>query len=122
MSEVAEITNVTEYADLLASTLPHVIHTREENERCIAALYDLDSRDDLSVEEERIAELLTLLIEKFEDKAYALPPASPVDIVKHLMESNGLRQSDLVDVFGSPSVISEVLSGKRDLSKSTSLD
>ncbi len=118
MTAVAEIVNEQEYVGLLANTLPHVIHTEEENERCIAALEALDDRDNLSVEEERIAELLTLLIEDFEDKNYALPPASPVEIVRHLMTANGLRQTDLLDVFGTASVVSEVLSGKRDLAKS----
>jgi len=118
MSAVAEITDEKEYVGLLASTLPHVIHTEEENERCIAVLEALDNRGDLSVEEKRIAELLTLLIEDFEDKTYLLPAASPVDIVRHLMESNGLRQADMVDVFGSPSIASEVMNGKRDLAKS----
>ena len=68
-------------------------------------------------EELRLAELLTLLIEDFEDKHYALPAASPIDIVRHLMDANNLRQVDLKDVFGSPSVASEVLNGKRDLSR-----
>jgi HTH-type transcriptional regulator / antitoxin HigA len=117
MSAVAEIVNEEEYAQLLATTLPHVIHTQGENERCIAALEALDGRGDLTVEEQRIAELLTLLIEDFEKKSYALPAAAPIEIVRHLMESNGLRQQDMVDVFGSPSIVSEVLSGKRDLAK-----
>jgi HTH-type transcriptional regulator / antitoxin HigA len=117
MSAAAEIVDEKEYAGLLASTLPHVIHTEEENERCIAVLEALDGRGDLSVEEERIAELLTLLIEHFEEKNYALPAASPVEIVRHLMESNGLRQADMIDVFGSASIVSEVLRGKRDLAK-----
>ena len=117
MSVVAEIVNKEEYIALLTNTLPHVIHTEEENERCIAALEALDSREDLSVEEERIAELLTFLIEDFEEKNYALPPAPPNEVVRHLMDANDLRQVDMVDVFGSPSVVSEVLSGKRDLSK-----
>jgi HTH-type transcriptional regulator/antitoxin HigA len=114
---VAEVINEKEYAELLAATLPHVIHTEEENLRCIAALEALDNRDDLSVEENRLAELLTLLIENFEDRSYALPPATPVEMVRYLMDSNGLRQSDMLDVFGSASVASEVLRGKRDLSK-----
>ena len=117
MSAAAEILDEKEYADLLAKTLPHVIHTEEENERCLAALEVLDSRGDLSTEERRIAELLTFLVEDFEDRSYSLPPASPAEIVRHLMESNGLRQVDMIDVFGSPSVVSEVLSGKRDLAK-----
>ena len=117
MSAIAEIIDENEYSTLLASVLPHVIHTEAENERCLAVLEALNNRDDLSVEEERIAELLTLLIENFEEQAYALPKASPLDILRHLMEANDLRQSQMVDVFGTPSVASEVLSGKRALSK-----
>jgi HTH-type transcriptional regulator / antitoxin HigA len=37
---------------------------------------------------------------------------------RHLMESNGLRQVDLIDVFGAESTVSEVLNGKRALAKS----
>lgn len=117
MSATSEIIDEKEYAGLLASALPHVIHTEEENERCTAVLEALDSHDDLSSEEARLAELLTLLIEDFEDRNYALAPASPIEIVRHLMESNGLRQVDMVDIIGTPSVASEVLNGKRELAK-----
>jgi len=117
MTATAEIVDEQEYVKLLAATLPHVIHTEEENARCIAALENLDSRAKPTSEEKRIAELLTLLIEDFEIKNYPLPPASPLDVVRHLMESNGLRQVDMMDVFGNASVASEVMSGKRDLAK-----
>jgi len=117
MIAAAEIVNEKEYVRLLAAAVPHVIHTQEENERCIAVLENLHSRRKLTLEQKRIAELLTLLIEDFENKAYALPPASPLEIVRHLMDSSGLRQVDMIDVFGSASVASEVLSGKRDLAK-----
>jgi HTH-type transcriptional regulator/antitoxin HigA len=117
MIAAAEIGNEKEYVRLLAATLPHVIHTEEENERCIAVLESLNGRPKPTAEQKRIAELLTFLIEDFENKAYLLPPASPLEIVRHLMDSNGLRQVDMIDVFGSSSVASEVLSGKRDLAK-----
>ena len=58
------------------------------------------------------------MIEDFEEKAYALPSASPVDVVRHLMEESGLRQVDMLDVFGTASIASEVLNRKRDLAKS----
>src|SRR5215467_6557624 len=51
-------------------------------------------------EEKRLAELLTFLIEDFEEKHYALLPAEPLEILRHLMDANGLRQMDLLDVFG----------------------
>jgi HTH-type transcriptional regulator/antitoxin HigA len=64
-----------------------------------------------------LAELLTLLISDYENKNYQLPAAEPREVVRELMRANGLRQKDLVDVFGTESIVSEVLSGKRELNK-----
>jgi HTH-type transcriptional regulator / antitoxin HigA len=118
MNSVREIENQQEYAALLSSVLPHVIHTEEENERAISVLGTLLVKSHRTADEGRLAELLTLLVEDFEQKHYALKRASPLEILRHLMEANSLRQVDLVDVFGTASVASEVLSGKRDLAKS----
>ena len=117
MSVTAAVIDEKEYADLLSRTLPHVIHTEEENERCVAALEALLDKRKKTPEEARLAELLTLLIEDFEERSYSLPPASPVEVIRHLMDTNELRQMDLLDIFGTASVVSEVLSGKRDLAK-----
>ena len=118
MSNTAEITDREEYAHLLGSALPHVIHTETENQRCTAVLEGLLQKKNRTIEEKRLAELLTLLVEQYEEQRYALSrPAGPIDIVRHLMDTNGLRQVDLLDVFGTASVVSEVLSGKRELSK-----
>jgi HTH-type transcriptional regulator/antitoxin HigA len=119
MSTIAEITNREEYAHLLGGALPHVIHTETENERCTAVLENLlRKKKNRTTEEKRLAELLTLLIERYEEERYKLSrPAGPIDIVRHLMDANGLRQVDLLDVFGTASVVSEILSGKRELSK-----
>ena len=62
-----------------------------------------------------MAELLTLLIEDFEEKHYALKAASPIEILGELMLANNLKQKDLLDVFRTPSIASEVLNGKRRL-------
>jgi HTH-type transcriptional regulator/antitoxin HigA len=59
--------------------------------------------------------LLTLLIEDFEEKHYALKATGAVDVLTELMQANDLRQKDLVAVFGTPSIVSEVLNGKRNL-------
>jgi HTH-type transcriptional regulator / antitoxin HigA len=118
MSATAEITDVQEYAHLLGNALPHIIHTEAENERCMALLESLLRKVDKTTEENRLAELLTYLIEEFEDREYDLPrKAGPIEILRHLMDANNLRQADLLDVFGTASVISEVLKGKRELSK-----
>ncbi|HJT70937.1 MAG TPA: helix-turn-helix domain-containing protein, partial [Terriglobales bacterium] len=108
-------TSRPEYADLLSRTLPSVIHSEKENERLLGMLEKLDQKGKLSPAEGRLAELLTLLVEDFEERAYALEPASPLAVLNELMEANGLKQKDLVDVFGTPSIVSEVLNGKRGL-------
>jgi HTH-type transcriptional regulator/antitoxin HigA len=106
------------YTALLAKILPRVIRSAEQNEEYIAALYELEQRHRRWTEAEReLADLLTLLIEDFEEKNYQLPKASPLQVIAFLMEQHGLKQKDLVDVFGTPSIVSEVMNGKRELNK-----
>jgi HTH-type transcriptional regulator/antitoxin HigA len=106
------------YAALLARVPPKVIRTEEENARYADALYELENRRrKLTAAERELADLLTLLIEDFEEKHYRLPKATPVEILQFLMEQYGLKQKDLVEVFGARSIVSEVLSGKREMNK-----
>jgi len=106
----------SEYASLLTSTLPTVVRSQAENERLIAMLEELDRKGSrMSAAERRMAELLTLLIEDFEEKHYGLKAASPIEVLCELMLANSLKQKDLLDIFGTPSIASEVLSGKRRL-------
>jgi HTH-type transcriptional regulator/antitoxin HigA len=60
-------------------------------------------------------ELLTLLIERYEEEHFAIPQASPVEVLRFLLEQHGLKQRDLATELGGESVVSEVLSGKRKL-------
>jgi HTH-type transcriptional regulator/antitoxin HigA len=106
----------SEYAALLSITLPAVIRSEAENNRCLALLEELDSKGNkMTAAERRMAELLTLLVEDFEEKHYAFKAASPVEVLNELMRANNLKQKDLLDVFGKPSIVSEVLHGKRQL-------
>jgi len=104
-----------EYATLLARALPAVVHNEKENERLIAMLEELDRKEKPSAAERRLAELLTVLIENFEEEHYALTAARPAEVLRELMESNGLKAKDLLDVFGTRSIVSEVLREKRGL-------
>jgi HTH-type transcriptional regulator/antitoxin HigA len=106
------------YGRLLARKLPAVIRTEEENQRLIGVLEDLDRRhDELAPEEREYAELLTVLVEAFEEGHYALEGSTPDSRLRSLMEEHGLRQRDLLEVFGSRGIASEVVSGKRAISK-----
>jgi len=116
---VSSLTASPEYTALLRKIPPKVIRTEEENEAYTQILYDLDRRSKaLTSAEREFAELLTLLIEDFEEKNYSLPSsAKPAGVVRFLLDQHGLKQKDVVDIFGTPSIVSEVLSGKRDLTK-----
>ena len=115
---MSSLTVSPEYRALLTKFPPKVIRTEKENEAYTEVLYALDRRGTaLTPAEKELAELLTLLIEDFEDKGYRLPRTTPLDVLHFLMDQYGLKQKDLVDVFGTPSIVSEVLSGKRKLTK-----
>ncbi|MDR3703018.1 MAG: hypothetical protein P4L56_25455 [Candidatus Sulfopaludibacter sp.] len=106
------------YGRLLSRTRPRVIKTEAENERILAQLEALDTLErPLTREEEALAELLTLLVRQFEESRYPLGHADPLDTLRELMEVRGLRQRDLIPVFGASSVVSDVLHGKRGISK-----
>lgn len=67
-----------------------------------------------SEESERL-DLLTVVIENYENANYPVTPVDPIDAIKFRMEEQGLRQADLTPYFGTKSRVSEVLSGKRPL-------
>jgi HTH-type transcriptional regulator / antitoxin HigA len=105
------------YARLLARIPPKVIRTEAENEHYIDALYALQQKRSLTREEKELADLLTLLIENFEEKRYQLPRVTPRQALSFLMEQHALKQKDLLDIFGTRSVVAEVVNGKRELTK-----
>jgi HTH-type transcriptional regulator / antitoxin HigA len=108
-----------EYAQLLAATQPKVIETEEENEFYLAEVTKLMRLGDaISPAQERLLKLLVNLIESFEDRHYQLKSATPLEILTELVCDRGLKQKDLLPVFGSQGITSEVLNGKRGISKS----
>jgi len=113
--------NNTKYAEILATALPRKIETEEENERVLKIVENLMSKgeDNLSPEEETLLVLLAELVEDFEKKAYPEVGSSstPRDVLAFLMEQQGLKQKDLVDIFSSSGTISQVLNGARQISK-----
>jgi HTH-type transcriptional regulator/antitoxin HigA len=115
---MSTLTLSAEYGDLLRKVSPKVIRTEKENDAYTEVLHNLDRRSqELTPAEKELAELLTLLIEDFEERHYRLPRTNPLDVLHFLMDQHDLRRIDYVDVFGTPSVVSEILNGKRELNK-----
>ncbi|UWZ82347.1 helix-turn-helix domain-containing protein [Occallatibacter riparius] len=78
-------------------------------------LFELTSRKRRNAAEQEAIDLLTLLIEQYENEKYPVPDAEPADVLRFLLEQNGLSQKDLVPELGAESTVSLVLAGKRKL-------
>jgi HTH-type transcriptional regulator/antitoxin HigA len=107
------------YGALLLETLPAIIETEEQNERYLAIVEKLmrKGEEHLSPEENTLLDLLVHLIEDFEQRYYHPENATPLEVLHFLMEANDLKQADLVPIFGSKGITSEVVNGKRGISK-----
>jgi HTH-type transcriptional regulator/antitoxin HigA len=103
------------YALEVASPAP--IASERQHEEYLLVLDKLASKHHPSREEEKYAEVLITLIEAYEEEHHSIPDASPIQILRSLMEANDLRQKDMIPIFGAESIVSEVLRKKRALNK-----
>jgi HTH-type transcriptional regulator/antitoxin HigA len=94
---------------------PHLIRNEEQLAAYTKALFRLTAKEHPAPAQIEAIELLTLLIERYEEENYSQPKASPADVLRFLLSQHGLRQRDLAEDLGGESVVSEVLSGKRRL-------
>ena len=110
--------NERRYRELLDVTLPVAIRTEEEYQRLLGAAANLmEKRDDeLSEEEGRLLELLSIVIEEYESRIHPLPRAKPHKMLAYLLEEKNMKPSDLWAVLPK-SRVSEILNGKRGISK-----
>jgi HTH-type transcriptional regulator/antitoxin HigA len=110
--------NTKVYSNLLSQYIPQVIETEEEYDRALAIAEQLTFAKNRTPEQKALHKLLVTLIEVYETENYPMDESTPYEILQHLMEVSGTRQADLVGVIGSSGVVSEVVNGKRSISKS----
>lgn len=93
-----------------------IIKTRKDHTAALNRLEQLMLADPApGSDEDEELELLAFLIEDYEKRTVEIPAASPAEAIRFRMEQAGLKQQDLVPLIGSKSRVSEVLSGKREL-------
>lgn len=95
------------------------IRTRKEHKAAllrIQELFDLDPKEGSAAFDE--LELLTMVVEEYEDIHYPVPPPDPIEAIKFRLDQLGLSEKDLDKWLGSRQRRSEILSGKRKLSLS----
>ena len=110
--------NKEEYIKLLSETVPRIIDTEIEHKRLLNEVDKLmDLGENLTDEQAEVLQLLVTLIEQYENKVYQMKAITPLDILHELMSVRQLKQKDIVDIFGSKGITSEVINGKRSISK-----
>ncbi|MGB8698673.1 MAG: transcriptional regulator [Thermosynechococcaceae cyanobacterium] len=105
------------YGKLLAESQPKKINNEHEYDNALEIVDILMSRDDLTPEEIELLQVWAILIEDYEEQNHPIPEATPHEVLVHLMEVKEVRQVDLIGILGSKGVVSEVVHGKRSISK-----
>ena len=105
------------YGRLLAKYLPGVIRSDDEHDKVADLLMKLALAEARTTEEQRLIELLERLVDDYDERRMkgSVEGLEPLVLLKHLMEEGCLKQVDLVDCFGSQSVVSAVIAGKRQI-------
>ncbi len=96
---------------------PTPITSERQHAEYLAVLDKLATKPRPTSEEEKYAEVLLALVEAYEEQHHSIPDASPVQVLRTLIEVNDLRQKDLAPILGTESIVSEILGGKRELNK-----
>lgn len=89
------------------------IKTEKEYEQALKSLELVFEEAEVALAE--YAETLAILIDSYEERRFPIKHATGVEVLKFLMEENGLKQKDLIRALGSKSTISEILNGRRPL-------
>lgn len=108
-------TTLANPSEMIRQGAPRLIHSDAELAEYTAALFALTAKPDPTSDEEEAIDLMSLLIERYEFERFPLPEAEPADVLRFLLEQNGLSQRDVAPELGSESTVSLVLSGKRQL-------
>jgi HTH-type transcriptional regulator/antitoxin HigA len=103
--------------EMIRQGAPRLVSSEEELRRYTEELERLTDLPSPDADEWAAIDLLTLLIEKYEQDRYPLPEADPIQVLRFLMEQHHLKQRDLAPEFGTESIVSEVMNGKRKLNK-----
>ncbi len=109
------------YQDLLLEYQPKLIKTEQENEQALAMVDKLMHLANRTPEQQELYELLIVLVEKFEQEFYQPEQEkNPISMLLFLMEQQDIQSSDLVNIFGSISVVEDVIAGRVQIDRSTS--
>jgi HTH-type transcriptional regulator/antitoxin HigA len=114
------MTTTVEYQNLLIQHTPRVIRTKAEHQRALAAVDRLMRLARPTAAQRQLLELLSVLVERYEEETDPAPEVPPPRLITHLLNARGASQSDLARATGlARSVISEIIGGRKAVSVRT---
>lgn len=105
----------TSYTNLLISFPPRPIKSEEDFEKTQVIVDKLLDKGELTEEEQDYLFVLGMLIHEYEEKQDLVPDIYGLELLKVLIEETNLKQKDLVPIFKTESIVSDILKGKRKL-------
>jgi HTH-type transcriptional regulator / antitoxin HigA len=92
------------------------LRSEKELDRAIAMIDSLLDRGGLAPDEEDYLDVLSDLVEKYEDEHHPMPPVSGAEMLRYLIEIREVNQTKVAKATGiAESTLSEILTGKRAL-------
>jgi HTH-type transcriptional regulator / antitoxin HigA len=101
--------------EMIERGAPRIIHNESELAQYTEVLFKLTALENPTPAQKEAIELLTLLVERYEQEHFSVPAADAATVVRFLLEHQGLSQRDLIPEFGTESAVSMFLTGRRKL-------
>ena len=113
--------NQEQYTELLIKYQPKIIETEIEYRQALAIVEYFVFKKERTLEELALYDLAIVLVKDYESKICPMDDwrtQSPSEMLQYLLESSGKKQADLFGIIGSSGIVSELVNGKRAISKS----
>jgi HTH-type transcriptional regulator / antitoxin HigA len=113
--------NREQYAQILTKYQPKMIEIEQEYRQFLTVVEYCVFKKERTPEELALYDLSIVLVKAYESKIYPMDDLrmqSPTEMLQYLLKSSSKKQSDLIGIIGSSGIVSEVVNGKRAISKS----
>jgi len=91
-----------------------IIKSEAEYEKVLARIEEIMDAAQGTPEGDEL-ELLSLLVQKYEETNFPLPKADPIDVIQYYMKQRGLKYKDLIGIIGDKTLVSKIINRERKL-------
>jgi HTH-type transcriptional regulator / antitoxin HigA len=99
------------YLELLINYPPRPIQTKEQCREVQAQIDRILDSENINLEQQEYLNLLGTLVREYEDKYILIPDLSGIELLKVLMDELDIEAKSLISIFGTESILTDVLNG-----------